>query len=211
MLPDMVNEKINRFLRKTAITLIFAKTRAQRLCIELVGNHRNRVFVTWHKLAKIKWASLWENRLFAHAKTKTQISFAVIVKLISAFVFATRIVQSLFLLIPKFQVSSDLLWLHSPVFVGPGRKARRPVFSQRGSTLLVSHTAPICLFVCLFYHASSQRKQNLIQLTFSLSKLLNIVIPYVWIWRLYIHAFNSLLYHHSKSRYSFFLIYFFMF
>ena len=35
------------------------------------------------------------------------------------------------------------------------------------------------LFVCLLYHASSQRKQNLIQLTFSLSKLLNIVIPYV--------------------------------
>ena len=44
----------------------------------------------------------------------------------------------------KFQVSSDLLWLHSPVFVGPGRKARRPVFSQRGSTILVSQTAPIC-------------------------------------------------------------------
>ena len=54
LLPDMVNEKINRFLRKSAFTLIFAKTRAQRLCIELVGNHRNRVFVTWHKLAKIK-------------------------------------------------------------------------------------------------------------------------------------------------------------
>ena len=54
MLPDMVNEKINRFLRKSAFTLIFAKTRAQRLCIEQVGNHRNRVFVTWHKLAKIK-------------------------------------------------------------------------------------------------------------------------------------------------------------
>ena len=25
------------------------------------------------------------------------------------------------------------LWLHSPVFVGPCRKPRRPVFSQRGS------------------------------------------------------------------------------
>ena len=40
---------------------------------------------------------------FAYAKTKTQISFAVTAKLISAFVFATRIVQSLFFLNPKFK------------------------------------------------------------------------------------------------------------
>ena len=83
------------------------------------------------------------NRLFAYAKTKTQISFAVTAKLIlavtpklilavtpkliSAFVFATWIVQSLFFLNPKFQASSHLLWLYSPVCVGPGRKLRRPV------------------------------------------------------------------------------------
>ena len=54
-------------------------------------------------------------------------------KLISSFVFATRIVQSLYFLNPKFQASSHLLWLYSPVCVGPGRKPRRPVFSQRGS------------------------------------------------------------------------------
>ena len=41
----------------------------------------------------------------------------------------------------------------------------------------VAHSSD--LFVCLFFHASSQRKQNLLHLTFSLSKLLNIVIPYV--------------------------------
>ena len=35
---------------------------------------------------------------FAYVKTKTQISFAVTAKLISAFVFATRIVQSLYFL-----------------------------------------------------------------------------------------------------------------
>ena len=75
------------------------------------------------------WASLWENRLFAYWKTKPQISCAVTAQLISAFVFATRIVQSLFFLNPKFQASSYLLWLHSPVCVGPGRKPRRPVFS----------------------------------------------------------------------------------
>ena len=36
--------------------------------------------------------------LFAYAKTKTQISFAVTAKLISAFVFAIRKVQSLYFL-----------------------------------------------------------------------------------------------------------------
>ena len=79
------------------------------------------------------WVLLWENRLFAYAKTKMQISFAVTAKLISIFVFTTRIVQSLFYLNPKFQASNHLLWLYSPVCVRPGRKPRRPVFSQRGS------------------------------------------------------------------------------
>ena len=58
---------------------------------------------------------------------------AVTAQLISAFVFAIRIVKSLYYLNPKFQASSHLLWLYSPVCVGPGRKPRRPVFSQRGS------------------------------------------------------------------------------
>ena len=71
--------------------------------------------------------------MFAYAKTKTQISFAVTAKLISAFVFTTRIVQSLYFLNPKFQASSHLLWPYSMVCVGPGRKPRRPFFSQRGS------------------------------------------------------------------------------
>ena len=50
-----------------------------------------------------------------------------------AFVFTIRIVQSLYFLNLKSQASSHLLWLYSPVCVGPGRKPRRPVFSQRGS------------------------------------------------------------------------------
>ena len=72
---------------------------------------------------------------FAYAKTKTQISFAVTAnavtaKLISAFVFAIRIVQSFYFLNPKSHASSNLLWLYSLVCVGPGRKPLRPVFSQ---------------------------------------------------------------------------------
>ena len=42
-------------------------------------------------------------------------------------------IASAILLLPKFQASSHLLWLYSPVCVGPGQKPRRPVFSQRGS------------------------------------------------------------------------------
>ena len=67
-----------------------------------------------------------------YAKTKTQISFAVTAKLISAFVFAIRIVQFLYYLNPKFQASNHFQWLYSPVCVGPGQKPRRPVFSERG-------------------------------------------------------------------------------
>ena len=36
-------------------------------------------------------------------------------------------------LLHKSEISSCLLWLYSPVCVGPGRKPRRPVFSKRGS------------------------------------------------------------------------------
>ena len=41
--------------------------------------------------------------------------------------------QSLYCLITKLQASSRVLWLYSLVCVEPGRKPRRPVFSQRGS------------------------------------------------------------------------------
>ena len=64
-----------------------------------------------------------------NAKTKAQISFAVIVWLITArlitvraFVFTKQIVQFLYLLNPKFPVSSHLLCLYSSVYVGPVRK-----------------------------------------------------------------------------------------
>ena len=53
-------------------------------------------------------------------------------------VFAIRIVQYICFLNTKFQASSHLLWLYSPVSVGAGRKPRRPVshneahFTDRG-------------------------------------------------------------------------------
>ena len=70
---------------------------------------------------KTSWAESWENQRFAYAKTKTQISFAVTAKLISAFVFAIWILQYLFFLNPKFQACSHLKWLYSLVCVRPGQ------------------------------------------------------------------------------------------
>ena len=90
---------------------------------------------------------------FAYAKTKTQISFTVTAKLISAFVFATRI--SLYYLNPKFNASRHLQWLHSPVCVGPGRKPRRPVFSQRGSFICAPALAVRCNRVIKSFKSSS--------------------------------------------------------
>ena len=107
------------------------------------------IWQTW--VVGSQWASSWEKRLFAYAKTKTQISFAVTVKMITAFVFPTRIVKSLYFLNPKFHACRHLLWLYSLVCVGHGRKPRRPVFSQRGSnrgTSLRLFFWDFCLF-CL--------------------------------------------------------------
>ena len=59
---------------------------------------------------------------FAYVKIKMQISFAVTAKLISAFIFATLIVQFLFFLNLKFPASSRPLILYSLVCVGPVQK-----------------------------------------------------------------------------------------
>ena len=58
-----------------------------------------------------------------YAKTKSQISFTVTAKLISAFDFATWIVQFLYFLNPTFPVSSHVLCLNSSVCVRPVKKS----------------------------------------------------------------------------------------
>ena len=87
------------------------------------------------------------------------ISFAVTAKLISAFVFATWIVQSLFYLNTKFPASNNVLWLYSPVCVGPGLKPKLLVFSCTGSLLLIEKASELvdqdtrapCCIQCLSY------------------------------------------------------------
>ena len=72
---------------------------------------------------------------FCICENKDADQLAVNTKLISVFVFTIWIVQYLYFLNPKFKASSHLLWLYSPVCVGPGQKPLRQVFSQRGSYL----------------------------------------------------------------------------
>ena len=77
------------------------------------------VSTKWHYLTcpkcqdsySINRAASRENQIFANAKTKVQISCVVTAQLISTFVFATWIEQSLLMLNPKFQASSLFLRL----------------------------------------------------------------------------------------------------
>ena len=88
------------------------------------------------------------------AKTKAQIS---------AFVFATRILQFLYFLNPKFQASSSFLCLYRPVCVGPVRKPHC-WFSHE-----VAHIPPMRAAVCSLvtrlsvcrYCRNADRKANL--------------------------------------------------
>ena len=81
------------------------------------------IFLAFRKVR----ATYRENQIFAYVKTKAQISFAVTVQLICAFVFATQILQFLFLLSPKFQASCRFLRLYRLACVGPVGKTQRLV------------------------------------------------------------------------------------
>ena len=76
------------------------------------------------------------NNLHMRKQRRRSISFAVTAKLISAFVFATRIVHFLFFQNPKFQATSLLLCLYSSVCVRPVRKPRGGSFHV--TSILVS-------------------------------------------------------------------------
>ena len=82
---------------------------------------------------------------FLHMRKQRRWSTA---QLISAFVFATWIMWSLSYLNLEFQASSRLLWLYSPVSVGPGRKPRRQVFSRLLSSTQRTIKELICLHGC---------------------------------------------------------------
>ena len=70
----------------------------------------------------------------------------VTAKLISAFVFATRIVQFLFYLNPKFQAPSFVLCLYRLVCVGPVRK-QHSWFSHEAAQMVVNLEDKISLLM----------------------------------------------------------------
>ena len=80
------------------------------------------------------------------------------VQLISAFVFATRIVQVLFFINLKFQCSCLFLWLHRPVCVRLGRKPQRPFFriAAHLSKMYDRFTLVVQLFSRFLAHLSRQ-------------------------------------------------------
>ena len=92
---------------------------------------------------------------FPYVKTKTQISFAVTAKLISAFVFATWIVQYLFFLNTKFPASSHLQWLYSLVSVRPDQNTNC-WFSHAGAQLRI-----VGLKLCSFNFEKAQMSRDM--------------------------------------------------
>ena len=72
----------------------------------------------WLKIDSRKNELRYEKTGFLHMRKQRRRSAVRSASLFSHI----RIVQSLYYLNPKFQASNQLLWLYSPVSVGPGRK-----------------------------------------------------------------------------------------
>ena len=99
-------------------------------------------------------------------KDADQLRGKVTAKLISAFVLATQIVQSLFYLNLKSQASSHLLWLYSLVCVGPGRKPEDRFSHNEAQVIL---------------HISSQKpKLSVIIRSTSLLLMITDTIRFLW-------------------------------
>ena len=86
------------------------------------------IFVVSGKITRkkheMKWAVSWKKKKNGSLPLQKQ----SLRPADQCFVFATRIVQSLFFLNPKFQASSFHLWHYMPVCVRLGWKSRRPFF-----------------------------------------------------------------------------------
>ena len=108
-------------------------TKIQKWWTYIILTEQNR---TEHNFIKQMSPGVRKPTISWDAKTKTQISFAVTAKLISAFVFATWIVQYLFFLNTKFQASSHLQWLYSLSLCLTWSETKLLVFSRRGSNNL---------------------------------------------------------------------------
>ena len=103
--------------RRKKVLLITRKTFTNStLVIHKVAYHVCRLILTKFELHH-------EKIRFLHMRKQRRRSATI--QLISAFTVTAFIVQSLYFLNKKFQASSHLLWLHSPVCVRPGQKPQR--------------------------------------------------------------------------------------
>ena len=75
--------------------------------------------------------------------------------------FCIRIVLSLYFLNLKFQASSHLLWLFSQVYVKPGQKPQRLVFSHIIIIIIISVLEPVFLYRGLGFLTSLPRRRPL--------------------------------------------------
>ena len=116
--------------QKKKVLMISRKTFTNStLVIHKVAYHVCRLILTKFELHH-------EKTRFLHVRKQRRRSATI--HLISAFTVAALIVQSLYFLNPKFQASSHLLWLHSPVCIRPGQKPQRQAILSRGSHVLVT-------------------------------------------------------------------------
>ena len=103
------NKKVLFVVKKKSVDV----SNSTIILLRFIMSHHKKSFINDFRLDESVchncMSAAREYRIFAYAKTKAQISFAVAGKLISAFVFATRIVQFVYFLHPKFPASNHLL------------------------------------------------------------------------------------------------------
>ena len=90
------------------------------------NEHPQHRFIWRNKQNRPLYEPRYEKTGFLHMRKQRGRS-ASTAKLISAFIFATQIVQSIYYPNQKFQASSHLLRLYSLVCVRPGQKPQRQV------------------------------------------------------------------------------------
>ena len=101
------------------------------------------------------------------AKTSAQISFTITVKLISTFVFATRIVQFLYFLNSKFQ-ASNIFCGYTDRFVWDLVGNPKDPFSRVAAHMVVLPFLCVCVMVRWKFNDTQQHQYNMVH---SLHKL----------------------------------------
>ena len=101
--------------------------------LQNVGSGTSTQYIAVHCTDCVLYEPLHEKTNDLHMRKQRRVT----AQLISALVFATRIVLFLFYLYPNFQASSCMLSVYSLVCVGPGQKPKLMVLSCTGSYVIL--------------------------------------------------------------------------